>query len=229
MKKYTTLSVVIATAFISFVYIAHAQVTDPRVPPKVFDTPSTSKTPTSNPIPAKSPVATSSTSSAGSTTTYESPLEKGVENTKLFFVTDISFTKSQDILGNDRDVIELKGTAQAYSKVTLYIFSTPIIVTVVVNADGKWSYKLDQPLEEGRHTVYVATVDASGKIVEKSAPVYFTQDRAQIEIEPSESLLLTSLEKGFWETYLIAIISIIGALAVIAAITAIGLRNKRPV
>lgn len=229
MRKYTALSVVIATAFMSLAYITYARVTNPGIPPAAVETPPTSGTPTRNPVPAKSLAATSSTSSVSPITTYESPLEKGVENTKLFFVTDISLTKTQDVLGNDRDVIELKGTAEPYSKVTLFIYSNPIIVTVVANADGQWSYKLDQPLEEGRHTVYVATVDSSGKIVEKSAPVHFTQDRAQIEIEPSESLLLTSLEKGFWETYLIAIISIIGALTVIAAITAIGLRNKRPV
>lgn len=225
MKKYATLTVVIATILISFAYITYAQV----APRKVDDGLPKNESPTRNPVPAQSPAAASSPSVVGPTATYESPLETGVENTELFFITDISLTKSPDVLGNERDVIELKGTAAPYSKVTLYIFSTPIIVTVVANADGQWAYKLDQPLEEGRHTVYVATVDSSGKIVEKSAPVYFTQDKAQIEIEPSESLLLNSLEKGFWETYLIAIISVIGALAVITAITAIGLRNKRPV
>ena len=58
---------------------------------------------------------------------------------------------------------------------TLYIFSTPIIVTVKADSEGRWTYELDKELEDGNHEVYVATVDNSGKIVAKSNPIPFVK------------------------------------------------------
>jgi len=75
----------------------------------------------------------------------------------------------------DKKEVVLKGQALPNSFITLYIYSTPIIVTVKTNSDGEWEYILDKELENGEHTVYVATVNNSGNIVAKSSGFLFTK------------------------------------------------------
>lgn len=53
----------------------------------------------------------------------------------------------------------LKGKAPAGATVTITIYSDPITVTVTTDANGNWSYTLDQPLASGPHTIVVATQD----------------------------------------------------------------------
>lgn len=75
----------------------------------------------------------------------------------------------------EEDKLVFEGLALPNSFVTLYIFSTPIIVTVKTDISGKWAYELDQKLENGEHQMYVATVDATGKIVARSNPTLFVK------------------------------------------------------
>lgn len=53
----------------------------------------------------------------------------------------------------------LKGKAAPGSTVTITIYSDPITVTVVTDANGNWTYTLAEPLESGPHTVVVAAAD----------------------------------------------------------------------
>ncbi len=69
----------------------------------------------------------------------------------------------------------LSGRALPNSFITLYVYSTPVIVTIKTNADGEWHYILDTELENGQHTVYTATVTNSGKILAQSSPYLFTK------------------------------------------------------
>jgi len=71
--------------------------------------------------------------------------------------------------------LNLRGTALPNSFVTVYIFSTPTIVTVKTDARGEWSYTLDKELENGEHEVYVATVDNSGRLIARSESIAITQ------------------------------------------------------
>lgn len=130
----------------------------------------------------------------------ESPLSAGNETQYLFEVTDIAFTsrtasepESDAALGTDSlaagpsittststaaesepaSDLTVKGRALPNTFVTLYIFSTPIVVTVKADERGAWSYTLDKTLEDGEHTLYVAMVDNGGRIVAKSRPVPF--------------------------------------------------------
>ncbi len=74
-----------------------------------------------------------------------------------------------------KDKLAFSGTALPNTFITLYIYSTPIIVTVKTDDSGVWSYELDRELEDGEHQMYVATVDNSGKIIARSNPVLFTK------------------------------------------------------
>lgn len=79
----------------------------------------------------------------------------------------------KDAVQNEKLVFE--GTALPNTYITLYIYSTPIVVTVKTNDSGQWSYELEKELENGEHQMFVATVDTSGKIVARSNPVLFTK------------------------------------------------------
>jgi hypothetical protein len=74
---------------------------------------------------------------------------------------------------NEEKQLVLTGRALPNSFVTIYIYSTPIIVTVKTDSTGQWEYMLDKELEDGTHTIYTAAVNNSGKIVAKSTEFRF--------------------------------------------------------
>lgn len=53
----------------------------------------------------------------------------------------------------------LVGKAPANSTVTITIYSDPITVTVLADANGNWSYSVPTPLGSGPHTIVVAALD----------------------------------------------------------------------
>jgi hypothetical protein len=111
------------------------------------------------------------------------------------FVTDAYKLEAVKLIKQEaQDLIRFEGRALPNSFVTLYIYSTPIIVTVKTDANGDWNFELDKELEDGEHQLYVATVSNSGKIIARSNPVAFTKtaDAASvgilgIDIETSQS------------------------------------------
>lgn len=83
-----------------------------------------------------------------------------------------------------KEEITFTGRALPNSFVTIYIFSTPVVVTVKADASGAWSYTLDTELEDGDHELYVATVDAGGRILAKSPAVPFIKRAEAAEFTP---------------------------------------------
>lgn len=83
-----------------------------------------------------------------------------------------------------KEEITFSGRALPNSFVTLYVFSTPVVVTVKADASGAWSYTLDTELEDGAHELYVATVDAGGRILAKSPAVPFIKRAEAAEFTP---------------------------------------------
>lgn len=77
----------------------------------------------------------------------------------------------------------IQGEALPNSFVTLYIYSTPIIVVVKTDSNGGWQYTLDKELEDGDHTIYTATVNNSGNIVAKSSGYLFTKTAEAVTIK----------------------------------------------
>ncbi len=82
-------------------------------------------------------------------------------------VKDVKLTEQKEII--------IKGQALPNSFITLYIYSTPIIVTIKADNNGEWEYLLDKELENGNHTVYTATVNNTGNIIAKSSGYLFTK------------------------------------------------------
>tara|TARA_Y100000310_G_scaffold310033_1_gene354761 strand:- start:8 stop:1639 length:1632 start_codon:yes stop_codon:yes gene_type:complete len=113
---------------------------------------------------------------------YEDPRVVGEETLSLS-VVDISVVETDTVDGVEiATKIRLSGSALPNSYVTLFIYSSPITVTVKTDNSGKWEYTLDKELSDGSHEVYVATVDNSGKILAKSSGVPFVKQAAAVEI-----------------------------------------------
>jgi hypothetical protein len=70
----------------------------------------------------------------------------------------------------------ITGIALPNSYVTLYIYSTPTIVTVRADETGRFTYTFERELIDGEHEVYVALTDNNGAIVAQSEPFRFVKE-----------------------------------------------------
>ena len=111
---------------------------------------------------------------------YESPKMNTVfasTSKDSFTVDKAGAILSPAVAGETAKVIgvALEGKALPNSYVTLYIFSTPVVVTVKTDETGRWTYTIDKEMENGKHDVYVAMTESSGKIIAKSSPIPFVK------------------------------------------------------
>lgn len=133
--------------------------------------------------------------------TYESPKETGVFREDILKVASVEAlpipvrqasdaTTTTPTLPVATSTIGLKitGTALPNSFATLYIFSTPIIVTVKTNEEGAFEYRFEKELEDGEHNVYVGITDNAGRVVAKSQPLRFIKEAQAIT--PAEAATL---------------------------------------
>jgi hypothetical protein len=124
------------------------------------------------------------------TVVAESPKKYGETINALFTVDSISAIEpSSEIVDS---AIRIEGTSQPLAFVTLFVYSTPIVVTVQADKDGRFAYTLTETLEDGSHEVYVASVNNSGRILAKSEVVPFVKTAEAIEFTPSVSTSQTT-------------------------------------
>jgi hypothetical protein len=108
------------------------------------------------------------------------------EEPKISQAKVVSVYKVEEVkLSAEKNLI-ITGRAMPNSFVTIYIYSTPIIVTVKTDVNGEWQYTLNKELENGKHEVYTATVNNTGKILAKSSAFTFvkTAEAATLETLP---------------------------------------------
>jgi hypothetical protein len=106
---------------------------------------------------------------------YESPKETGVVRDDLLEVKNVSTIVFERSYSVTETHALFTGRGLPNSFVTLYIYSTPIIVTVKTDAEGNWNYILDKDLEDGEHKIYVGITDNEGRIVARSNPLPFVK------------------------------------------------------
>lgn len=133
------------------------------------------------------------------------------------FVSEMYRVDKVQLIKEEQKLV-FEGIALPNSFITLYIFSTPIIVTVRTQEDGKWTYELNQELENGEHQVYVATVDSTGKIVARSNPILFTKTADAASIGIAGSLDATVSTQNFLRDNFILI-----TLAILIAVVILGM------
>jgi hypothetical protein len=109
---------------------------------------------------------------------YELPTQTiGLARPDVLAVAEVKRVSDQDSNQTERGVLaEIRGTGLPNSYVTLYVFSTPVIVTVKTDADGSFVYRFDKELEDGEHEVFVAFTDNTGSILAQSEPYRFIKE-----------------------------------------------------
>jgi hypothetical protein len=135
--------------------------------------------------------------------------------------------KIESIEVREDGFIEISGTAVPNSYVTVYIFSTPIIVTVKTDNRGRWAYTLDKALEDGNHEIYVATVDNSGKILARNEGNMFAKSAGAITMSSmsgTDSLGNKGAGNYLQDNYIL----IISVILLIGFIITISLFGKKP-
>ena len=105
----------------------------------------------------------------------EQPVSSSAPTFAVYKVKEVRLTEQNKVV--------IKGTALPNSFITIYIYSTPIIVTVKTDNNGEWQYTLDEEVENGQHKIYTATVNNTGKIMAKSADSIFTKTAEAATLE----------------------------------------------
>jgi hypothetical protein len=163
---------------------------------------------------------------------YESPKEAvGVVTTeKLQVVTvepdvEISPTKKDEPVQT-----KVTGRGLPNSFVTLYVFSTPTIVTVRTESDGSFEYTFSKELEDGEHQVFVALTNNTGEIIAQSEPFTFIKEAQAFTPVDAQSNILeiapTQLADG--SPYRVALAMSVLALGIILILLGVGLRANKP-
>jgi hypothetical protein len=145
-------------------------------------------------------------------TMYESPLDHGVLRDDILTISGITTLTEGDV----RPKAYISGTALPNSFITLYIFSTPHIITVKADARGDWGYVFDGELDQGEHTAYIGMTDNTGSLIAKSSPLAFAKtDEAYIPIEAPKASVI-SLSDAAPLVMSERALLVIGSIAVVA-------------
>jgi hypothetical protein len=151
---------------------------------------------------------------------YHDPRESIPKKTDIYRFDEIDPVSTVTLSGG-KTGIRFKGWGLPNSYVTLFIFSSPVIVVVKTDDQGRWTYTLDKPLDDGRHSVYAAQTDSSGRIEARSEVLVFAKNGdavARAVADQEEEVSATGrLKNDFSLAIAIAI-----ALALSAALFIIG-------
>lgn len=156
---------------------------------------------------------------------FESPKEKGEVRSDIMAVTGIATALPEEVatttpgenIPKATPKAIISGTGLPNSFVTIYIFSTPVVVTLKTDSEGTWTYRFDKEIEDGQHQVYVGITDNAGKIVAKSKPFSFikvaeayTADPANNEFDQVSTPVESKSLLSNYIIYLILSISVVG-------------------
>jgi hypothetical protein len=121
----------------------------------------------------------------------------------------------------------IAGRGLPNSFVTLYIFSTPVIVTIKTDAEGAWEYRFSKELEDGEHEVYVGVTDNAGKIIAKSEPFAFVKEaQAFTPVDAATGALIATTDNtssNLLSGYLVYIVLSISVVAIGLVLILLGL------
>lgn len=174
--------------------------------------------------------------SAEAVIVYQSPKEVvGVVKTDKLKINQVTPDIALETASSaERVQTTVRGQGLPNSYVTLYVFSTPTIVTVRTDETGAFEYTFSKELEDGEHQVFAALTDNAGEIVAQSEPFTFikqAQAFTPVDAEANSGLAqpvaITEITKPD-NSYQIAIGMAVLALGIILLMLGLGLRNNKP-
>lgn len=160
---------------------------------------------------------------------HESPKETGVVRNDILAVASIETVVPvlpKEV--NDEQAVEavITGRGLPNSFVTVYIYSTPIVVTVKTDDDGSWRYRFDKELEDGEHNVYVGVTDNAGRIVAKSEPFTFIKEAqafSPVEVAVSGVTEAATEDDSLLSQYMVYLILSISVVSIGLVLILLGL------
>src|SRR5690606_477567 len=162
---------------------------------------------------------------------YESPRDViGLVRNDVLSITDVSpVVETDESLGKPRVQSKITGKGLPNSYVTLYIFSTPIIVTLKTDDTGSFVYTFEKELENGTHEVYVAITDNAGSVIAHSEPFAFVKEAEAFTPVAEAAGPISSLEESDGTPYATALGLGVLALGLVLLMLGIGLRTPHRV
>ena len=165
---------------------------------------------------------------------YDSPKNSlaTVRSDVLVVAEVIPLIQTDESLEQPEVQASITGTALPNAYVTLYIFSTPIIVTVKTDATGAYSYTLERELEDGSHEVYAAITDNTGSIVARSLPFSFVKEArafTPVAAEAAETTAVAPVEVVTQRAYGTTIGLAVLAFGLLLLIVGFGMRAPKVV
>jgi len=161
--------------------------------------------------------------------TYQSPKESvGVVTTKKLRVAEV-VPEVELSANNVRTVV--RGVGLPNSFVTLFLYSTPTIVTVQTEADGSFEYTFSKELEDGQHEVFVAITDNTGSIVAQSEAFTFikqAQAFTPVDAESQSGTIAAPDLVTQTSPYRTALGMSVLALGILLLLLGVGLRSNKP-
>lgn len=164
---------------------------------------------------------------------FNSPKEVSYVNEELLKVEAVSpILEYED--ENSVPVVqsEIRGFGLPNSFVTLYIFSTPTVVTLKTNDDGSFAYVFTKELEDGEHEVYVALTDNTGDIVVRSNPLKFVKTAEAFSYVDAENEtavpVVQQVESNVSSTFKVAAAMGVVSLGLILILLGQTLRSRKP-
>ncbi|MEY3784306.1 MAG: hypothetical protein RLZZ230_628 [Candidatus Parcubacteria bacterium] len=162
--------------------------------------------------------------------TFQSPKESaGLIRDDVLVIEDVISVVATAATEVSQVAAEIRGRALPNSFVTLYIFSSPTVVTIKTDADGSFVYTYDKELEDGKHDVYVTMTDNTGSIVAQSNPFSFIKEaQAFTPVAAAEAEIVnadTSIQSA-GGTYNVVVGVGILALGLILLMLGVSLRSK---
>ncbi|OGZ12229.1 MAG: hypothetical protein A2942_03895 [Candidatus Lloydbacteria bacterium RIFCSPLOWO2_01_FULL_50_20] len=131
---------------------------------------------------------------------YQDPRFAGDIKPDLLEVTAVAVVPAAIPDENATATMRLRfhGKALPNSFVTLFIYSEPIVVTIKADASGTWTYTLDKELADGKHEIYTAVTDSSGRILAKSTPLPFVKEAGAVTFGSLDLLPSNDKAPGFF-------------------------------
>jgi len=157
---------------------------------------------------------------------YEDPKENGAIRRDMFAVKDVAIKRLAAPEGGaegSASNLVFSGNGLPNSFITLYIYSTPVIVVVKTDSDGNWSYILDRELSDGSHEVYAAITDNTGSILAKSDALPFVKQVEAVTLGSETIPVSGEGEEGFFNQGRLYIMAFVGAFVLGIALIGIGI------
>lgn len=86
---------------------------------------------------------------------------------------------------NNGELLKISGKSKPESLVLIYIYSDPLIITTKSDKEGNWQYTINDPMQPGKHEVYVVVNKEDGSFNRSNPFEFIISNVAASELNPN--------------------------------------------